>query len=160
MPKRKAQALDAQPASKQTRSTKTQQSIYTFSSVAKPNVAANEGKKRKTVHPREATPPPAPVAKSIAKTSKRKREAIADDSDEEIIVASKAPEFKAPPQPKVSATPRAKRVKNAPPPTPQETPSKKAAALFDRLKIDGNARAIPLDLPQQQLTYDTPPKTP
>lgn len=160
MPKRKASTLDAQPASKQTRSTKTQQSIYTFSSVAKPNVAANEGKKRKTVHTREATPPPAPIAKSITKASKRKREAIAEDSDEEIVLSSKAPEFKAPQQPKVSATPRAKRVKNAAPPTPQETPSKKAAALFDRLNIDSNARAIPLNLPKQKLTYDTPPETP
>ncbi|KAF7188446.1 hypothetical protein HII31_10108 [Pseudocercospora fuligena] len=160
MPKRKASTLDAQPASKQTRSTKTQQSIYTFSSVSKPHAAANEGKKRKTIHTREATPPPAPIARSITKTSKRKREAIAEDSDEEIVVSSKAPEFKAPQQPKVSATPRAKRVKNAAPPTPQETPSKKAAALFDRLNIDSNARAIPLNLPKQKLTYDTPPETP
>ncbi|KXT08941.1 hypothetical protein AC579_9528 [Pseudocercospora musae] len=159
MPKRKASVVDTPPASKQTRSTKTQQSIYTFSSVAKPNVAANAGKKRKTVHTREATPPPAP-SKSATKTSKRKREAIAEDSDEEIVVSSKAPEFKAPQQPKVSATPRAKRIKNAAPPTPQETPSKKAAALFDRLNLDSNARPIPANLPKQKLTYDTPPKTP
>ncbi|KXS94742.1 hypothetical protein AC578_11168 [Pseudocercospora eumusae] len=161
MPKRKASALDAQPASKQTPSTKTQRSIHTFSSVAKPKVAANEGKKRKTIHTREATPPPAPLAKPTTKaSSKRKREAIAEDSDEEIVVSCKAPHFKAPQRPKVSATPRAKRVKNAAPPPSQETPSKKAAALFDRLNIDSNARAIPLSLPKQKLTYDTPPETP
>lgn len=154
MPKRKASALDAQPATRQTRSTKTQQTIYTFSSVAKPRVAANEGKKRKTVHTREATPPPAPVLKPATRpANKRKRAATAEESDDDDVIALSSREAisKAPRQPKAASTPRNKRVKNAPAPAepltppatptpqelprPQETPSKKAAALFDRLSL-------------------------
>ena len=165
MPKRKASTLEDAQSSKQTRSTRTQQSIYTFSSVSKPVAQANEGKKRKTVHKRETTPPPAPAPAPIAKAApksapKRKRDVVPDsDSEDEIVVAQPA-SLVALTQSKPKSTPRHKRVKNAAPPTPQETPSKSAARLFDNLNIDTNVRPIPISLPKKQLDYDTPPETP
>lgn len=167
MPKRKASTLEEAQASKQSRSNRTQQqSIYTFSSVSKPVAQANEGKKRKTVHKRAATPPPpspAPVVKAAAIKSvapKRKRDIVPDsDSEDEIVVVQSA-NLTAPAQSKPKSTPRHKRVKNAVPPTPVETPSKSAARLFDNLNIKTNARPIPIALPKKQLDYDTPPETP
>ncbi|GIZ42539.1 hypothetical protein CKM354_000580100 [Cercospora kikuchii] len=162
MPKRKASSLDEPQSGKQTRSAKAQQSIYTFSSVSKPVAQANEGKKRKTVHKKEATPPPPPaqVVNDARKlVSKRKRNAAAEsDSEEEIAVVQ--------PTETVASTKQSaklrqhKRVKNAAPPTPAETPSKSAARLFDNLNIESNARPIPFPLPRKQLDYDTPPDSP
>ncbi|USW53811.1 Putative DNA replication factor Cdt1 [Septoria linicola] len=164
MPKRKASALDeAHSSSKQTRSTRaSQQNMYTFTSVTKPAAAqANGGKKRKTAHKREVTPPP-PVVKTAQKSAapKRKRDVIPDSDSEDEIVVSQPADRKVPTESKPRAAPRHKRVKNAAPPTPAETPSKSAARLFDNLNIETNVRPIPISLPKKQLDYDTPPETP
>ncbi|KAM3425532.1 hypothetical protein BST61_g7479 [Cercospora zeina] len=164
MPKRKASTLDEPQSGKQTRSTRTQQSIYTFSSVSKPVTKANEGKKRKTVHKKEATPPasPAPVVADARKlVPKRKRVVIPDsDSEDEIIVAQPVDQKAPAPSKQVAKSRQHKRVKNAAPPTPAETPSKSAARLFDNLNIESDARPIQFPLPKKQLDYDTPPASP
>ncbi|PPJ49943.1 hypothetical protein CBER1_04682 [Cercospora berteroae] len=164
MPKRKASTLDEPQSGKQTRSTKAQQSIYTFSSVSKPVAQANEGKKRKTAHKKEGTPPPppAPVVSDARKlVSKRKRNATQESDSEDEIAVTQPAELKTSVSTKPNAkTGQHKRVKNAAPPTPAETPSKSAARLFDNLHIESNARPIPFPLPRKQLDYDTPPDSP
>lgn len=135
--------------------------MYTFTSVTKPAAAqANEGKKRKTVHKREVTPPP-PVVKTAQKSApKRKRDVIPDSDSEDEIVVSQPADRTLSTESKPKAAPRHKRVKNAAPPTPAETPSKSAARLFDNLNIETSVRPIPISLPKKQLDYDTPPETP
>ncbi|KAF2215603.1 hypothetical protein CERZMDRAFT_34835 [Cercospora zeae-maydis SCOH1-5] len=164
MPKRKASILDEPQSGKQTRSTRAQQSIYTFSSVSKPVTKANEGKKRKTVHQKEGTPPasPAPVVAGAGKlVSKRKRDVVPDsDSEDEIAVARPVEQKVSAPTKPIAKSRQHKRVKNSAPPTPAETPSKSAARLFDNLNIESNARPIPFALPKKQLDYDTPPDSP
>jgi hypothetical protein len=159
--KRKATALDDQQPRKQTRSTKTQKTINAFSTVTKAQTTANEGKKRKTVHveeeEEEEEEEAAPV-KSTTKSEKRKREANITSDDE-----TKSSQPERPKRAQLAdqkSSPHRKRVKTAAPPTPQETPSKTAAALFNKLNIDSLSRPIPIAFPKKPLDYDTPPDTP
>lgn len=161
--KRKAAAVEEPaPAPPPAVRSSRRKSINTSAGTVKLAALSNAGKKRKTAHHRGATPPPQFTAKSPQADKKRKRAAVlSDDDDDEIVVCNTRPtDTNASAYAKATSTPRNKRVKHALPPTPSETPSKSAAALFDRLKIDANSRAIALELPRKQLTYDTPPKTP
>ncbi|KAK4627262.1 hypothetical protein CLAFUW4_04696 [Fulvia fulva] len=158
--KRKAVAV-VETASKQSRPTKAQRGIKSFGSIGKANTVDSDVKKRKTQHGRDQTPPPAPAAK-VATTAqnKRKRAIDTEDDEDEIIVSSKASTSANDISSNVMSTPRNKRIKNVAPPSPAQTSTRGAAALFDNLKLDANARAIPCALTQQKLSYETPPDTP
>ena len=158
--KRKHVAVE-ETASKQSRPTKAQKGIKGFGSIGKAHVDDADGKKRKTQHKREEAPPPAPAIKPASTAQKKRKRAInTEDVGDEIVVSSKAsaPANDLPTD--VVSTPRNKRIKNVAHPSPAQTPTRGAAALFDNLKIDANARAIPDALAQQKLSYDTPPDTP
>lgn len=161
--KRKAALVEHAPAPKQTRSTKTQKCISAFGSVAKPHGQDVEAKKRKMVHTREATPPPPAAAAAAEADRKRKRKRSANVSDdEEIVVGPRrgaARDSREPDQSSVLSTPRNKRVKNMIP-SPLETPTRGAAALFNRLDIASNTRSIPIALGGPLNAYDTPPESP
>ncbi|KAF2169141.1 hypothetical protein M409DRAFT_64909 [Zasmidium cellare ATCC 36951] len=156
--KRKNDDVADQRASKQARTAPTQKSISTFSTVGKPH-AANGNKKqlRKSVQEKDPAPSQAQVKKV---DKKRKRvQAAADEDEEDVIVVSSRAIAQTTENPHL-ATPRNKRVKNLAPPSPTNTPTRGAAALFDRLNIDANARAIPCAVSQKQISYHTPPHSP
>ncbi|EME46242.1 hypothetical protein DOTSEDRAFT_125311, partial [Dothistroma septosporum NZE10] len=161
--KRKHVAVD-EAASKQIQSqpTNAQKGIKSFGNISKAKADDAEcTKKRKTQHGREQTPPPAPVAE-VTSTAQRKRKRAVDveDDGDEIAVNSKSSAPANDLSTNVASTPRNKRIKNLVLPSPAQTPTRGAAALFDKLKIDANARAIPFALPEKKATYDTPPDTP
>ncbi|KAF2768563.1 hypothetical protein EJ03DRAFT_328216 [Teratosphaeria nubilosa] len=164
--KRKHAVAEEPQPSKQTTHGKTQRNMKIFASVDKKDINVDAGsKKRKVVHTREPTPPPVVLSKPTTAKSEKKRkrslDSVAEEADDEIEVAPKAhtrifKQFVR--KQDHSDTPRSKRARNAVPPSPKETPSKRAAALFDNLKLDSSA--IPCALGEQQIAYDTPPKTP
>lgn len=143
------------PAPKQTRSTKTQKSISAFGSVGKPHSQDGDCKKRKTIHERESTPP---AVARVASKAEKQRKRRADFSDDEEIVVRHRKEA-SDEQPDILSTPRNKRVKNMLP-SPAETPTRGAAALFDRLDIATNTRPIPIALGGPLGAYNTPPDSP
>ncbi|SMY19219.1 unnamed protein product [Zymoseptoria tritici ST99CH_1A5] len=152
--KRKATAIeDSAPV------TRTQKSLHAFGTVGKPHQKETDGKKRKTVHQREQTPPPAPITTTNKANSKRKRTAELSDVEEEITVCPRSTAAKKEQRSKVMSTPRSKRVKNVLP-SPAETPTRGAAALFDKLNIDVNSKAIPLKLGGELHAPSTPPLSP
>lgn len=154
--KRKATAAEDAPAPKQTRSSKTQKSISAFGSVGKPQIQDSECKKRKTIHERDSTPPPATRVASKAENKKKRSANFSDD--EEIVVGPRRTDVKE--QSSILSTPRNKRVKNMLP-SPAETPTRGAAALFDRLDIASNTRPIPITLGGPLGgAYNTPPESP
>lgn len=155
--KRKAAAVEQTPVpiAKQARTTeKTQKSISAFGSVGKPRSKDSDCKKRKTIHEPESTPGPAGRVAANADQKKRKRSA--DFSDDEEIVLHEAGESN---QLDILSTPRSKRVKNMLP-SPAETPTRGAAALFDRLDITATMGSIPIALGGPLRAYDTPPESP
>ncbi|KAK5114562.1 hypothetical protein LTR85_010139 [Meristemomyces frigidus] len=183
--KRKHASTDEQTASKQTPSIPTQTDLKAFAAVSKGSTQLDEGmkvKKRKVIREEvrdvrgkknEASPTAVPVTekKPIAAREldikKRKRNGVdngAEESDDEASTAqAKAGDsiFKQFAKKPASATPRTKRFKSALPPSPKETPSKRAAALFSNLQLDTTAQPIPFSLTnKQQAGIDTPPLTP
>ncbi|KAK4503535.1 hypothetical protein PRZ48_004450 [Zasmidium cellare] len=156
--KRKNADVDDQRASKQARTTATQKSISTFSTVGKPHTAnGNKKQSRKSVKENDPAPPQAQVKKV---DKKRKRVQAGADDEEDVIVLSSRPITQPSGSENIPSTPRNKRVKHIAPPSPKNTPTRGAAALFDKLNIDANARAIPCDLSQRQTSYNTPPHSP
>ncbi|KAH9822797.1 DNA replication factor Cdt1 C-terminal domain [Teratosphaeria destructans] len=162
--KRKHAVAEEQQPSKQTTNGKTQRNMKTFASVDKKDIDVEAAaKKIKVVHTREPTPPAVVLSKpTVAKSEKKRKrslDSVAEEADDEIEVAPKAHTriFKhfAKKQDH-SDTPRSKRARSAVLPSPKETPSKRAAALFDNLKLDSSA--IPCALGKQQIVYDTPPE--
>lgn len=167
--KRKAAAVGTAATPKTTRSaktSKTQKSINAFGSVGKSHGQEADSKKRKTGHVHESIPPPppppAPIARGATKAEKKRKRSANFSDDEEIAVR---PRTEAPvdgeesEQTAILSTPRNKRVKNMLP-SPEETPTRGAAALFDRLDIAANTRAIPIALGGPLRAYDTPPESP
>lgn len=153
--KRKNADSDDQRTTKQARTTRIQKSISTFSTVAKPDAASGAKKpSKKTVQEKQ------PASSQPAKADKKRKRArdVSDDEEDEIVVSR--PTVSKSGNTEVLAMPRHKRVKNLAPPSPKETPTRGAAALFDKLNIDSKAQAIPCALPKKQVSYDTPPHTP
>jgi hypothetical protein len=155
--KRKYATAEDDNASKQTLST----SIEAYAPVTKSQKAGDTSKKQKVAHRREPTPPAITVTRPTPAKSEKKRkrnlESIAESSDEEAMSEQRG--LRKPTQPRgaiQAATPGAKRLKNALPPSPADTPSKNTAALFDKLKID----AVPFPLGARPFALDTPPDTP
>lgn len=164
--KRKHAVAEDQQTSKQT-SIPSQNGIKAFAGVSKSRGADNGTKKRKTAHQREATPPPVTLTKPTSAKSQTKRKRSLESVTEETNDEQSHPEpdyenriFKQFAKKTTTATPRNKRFKNALPPSPAETPSKRAAALFDKLKLGSASNPIPFSLSDQHAGYDTPPDTP
>nr|POF01129.1 hypothetical protein CFP56_21077 [Quercus suber] len=152
MAKRKHASDEDQPGSKQ----RQLHDITSFAKIGKSVTNVDAMKRRKTSHAREST---GLVCASVPSTEakKRKRKLVTvseDESDEDTITVQTSR-----PQP-VTSTPRTKRVKNALLLSPTQTPSKSAAALFDRLRLDRPINAITFTTGKQQDAYDTPPRTP
>ena len=152
-------------ASKQATETRIQQGIKAFGNIGKSSSSNETCKKRKTVHRRDPTPPPAPIAPSGNTDRKRKR-TLETLEEEECL---KGDTTLKPIVPKADyrqfgrsdiATPRNKRFKNLQPPSPVETPSKSTAALFNKLMLDIGANPTPFKFGTNQGAYDTPPDTP
>lgn len=129
----------------------SQTTMKAFASVRKSSEMDVGLKKRKTVHPKDATPVPVPIVSSGHK--KRKRSAEEDIS---LDVASP----KSNKTSKDIGTPRSKRTKHVEPLSPIETPSKSAMAMFNRLDLGTRAKPIPFALNGKHRAYDTPPDTP
>lgn len=132
--------------------------ITTFTTISKFKTEAVGTKKRKTVHAREATPPPQPQKQLAGPHADKKRKRTAEPDDEDTS-AAKDSFFKRFAKGEDASTPRNKRFKDMRPPTPAETPSKDTAALFDKLRLGPKAEAIPFPVTTRQLP-ETPPHTP
>ena len=144
--KRKHTSMDDEP------STQTAQlSIKAFANVSKPNDADSGLKKRKTIHTRDATPPPVSISTNVEKKRKRGLEPVEEEADRSTPSSPGAP---------ANTTPRRyKRTKNLQPAV-TDTPSKSAVALFDKLNLETKPNAIPCSLNAIQRPYSTPPATP
>lgn len=133
----------------------TRRGMQIFNSVTKPAATDESGKKRKTRHGHQPTPPAITLTRPTPAKSNQKRkrslDSVAEDSEED---QPEAPirVFKQ------FAKKSNKRMRKAPPPSPVQTPSKDAAAMFDKLKLD--AESIPFSLAEKPIAYDTPPDTP
>ena len=160
--KRKHASMDDQQ-SKQTASGQIQQDIKAFGSIRKPKDAGNDSKKRKTAHQRDPTPPPTLQTPGTAdKKRKRSLEIVEEEDLEEDSLEQLGGQrrvFKHFEKAEVS-TPRNKRFKNVQPPSPIETPSKTAAALFNKLRLDPAINPIHFALSANQQAYHTPPHIP
>ncbi|KAK0256345.1 hypothetical protein LTR48_002252 [Friedmanniomyces endolithicus] len=137
-----------------------QTSMKGFAGVSKERQANVGSKRQKLAHEREDTPPIITVTKptpaNADKKRKRQLEPVAENEQEEespdTRVSRQSTEDVA------STNPRAKRYKTAFPPSPIGTPSKSAAALFDKLKLGGSS--MPFSLGGRPVGYETPPDTP
>ena len=160
--KRKHASVD-DAISKQTTAGDSQQGIKAFGSISKPSHVDASLKKRKTAHQRDPTPPPPPTPRvtSLKPDNKRKRglDTVQEDP-EDGVAAIQQGVFKQFSQNRDVATPRNKRFKVVPPPSPADTPSKSTAALFGKLKLDATSKAIPFVFGSRPRPYDTPPHTP
>jgi hypothetical protein len=157
---RKRKAASVEDASALAPATRTQKSLHAFGTVGKAHQKETDGKRRKTVHQREQTPPPTPTLIVANKAnSKRKRRAELSDVEEEIAIGARPTAAKKDERSTVMTTPRRKRVKHVLP-TPAETPTRGAAALFDKLNIDVNSKAIPLNLGGELNAPSTPRHSP
>ncbi|KAK3679061.1 hypothetical protein LTR78_001514 [Recurvomyces mirabilis] len=152
--KRKHDASDSQQTSKHA----STPSIADFGTVSKSSVPVSSSKKLKTSqNPGGLSILSEPATTASTKCAKRKRSSepaadgllvsqVTDVSSEGI-----SKQFAMSP-----GSPRTKRAKKIFPPSPAETPSKKAAALFDKLKI----QPISFSLGHDSAGIDTPPDTP
>lgn len=157
--KRKHTVADETSTSKQTRVAASQKHIKDFGNTAKPAKEPQSLKKRKVV--REATPQPQTAPPSSANKRKRALESVEEDDEEQPVKQSKATGsiFARFAKPKEDTTPQTSRFKNALPPSPAQTPSKKATQLFDRLNIRATSPVLQASSKYQK-AYDTPPATP
>lgn len=173
--KRKHASTDEASASKQTPAIATPKTIKAFAAVSKATVVRDDGvksKKRKTVsfdvtmnqNDTRDDAAPRPIAKSEKKRKRDREEAVPEESDSDDASAPRRntkdgifAQFAKKP---ASTAPRTKRSKPALPPSPKETPSKRAAALFSNLDLGSAARPIPFSLSKQQAGIGTPPLTP
>ncbi|KAK0942981.1 hypothetical protein LTR29_005553 [Friedmanniomyces endolithicus] len=153
---RKRKQLDVDEAA----TTGKQTSMKGFAAVSKERSADTSFKRQKMAHKREDTPPVITVTKSTPakadKKWKRPLEPVAEDEQE-----GENPEeriFRQSTENVYATSPRTKRCKTALPPSPVGTPSKSAAALFDKLKLGG--ASIPFSPGGRPVGYQTPPDTP
>lgn len=164
--KRKHAVSEEDPISKQPTSVKTQKNIKAFASVSKVSQPETGTKKRKTIHHHESAPPMVTVTQPTPSNTerKRKRERVSDAGSDTVPEAGKdstaETSISGQHVAEKDATPCKKRFRNAVPPSPAETPSKHAAALFDKLKLGSRGTAIPFALAKRANGYDTPPDTP
>ncbi|KAK0362928.1 hypothetical protein LTR94_017437 [Friedmanniomyces endolithicus] len=131
-----------------------------FAGVSKERQANVGSKRQKLAHKREDTPPLITVTKptpaNVEKKRKRQLEPVAEDEQEEEDPDKRV--FRQSTEDVDSTNPRTKRYKTAFPPSPIGTPSKSAAALFDKLKLGGST--IPFSPGGRPVGYETPPDTP
>nr|POE56395.1 hypothetical protein CFP56_50939 [Quercus suber] len=140
----------ASPEDLSTRSNKQQRQLHDvriFGKIVKSSGDAEGMKRRKMSYDGGNTARQEPPSSTMDRKRKRTRATVSSEdegSDSESITV------------RPLSTPRNKRVKNAFPLSPTQTPSKTAADLFDKLKLNraGEARA------KQQDAYETPPRTP
>lgn len=168
--KRKHAATDDQPANKHTSHQLQQTGMKAFVGVSKPqNYVEGMSKRKKTLHQREATPPAITISKPMpAKADKKRKRGLESVAEEEQTHEPQQEQggffkkFAATTTSVTTETPRNKRFRTAAlPPSPKETPSKNAAALFDKLKLSSVDTAIPFALDKKAgMGYDTPPATP
>ncbi|TKA72523.1 hypothetical protein B0A55_06427 [Friedmanniomyces simplex] len=154
--KRKQHAVDDEAApSKQT-------SMKRFAGVSKEHEADAGSKKQKVAHTRDDTPPvitmTKPTPAKADKKRKRQLETVAELEEEEEVAEGKPRILRQLAKKVDASSPRTKRCKTALPPSPMDTPSKSATALFNKLKLD-NA-SIPFSLGGRPVGYETPPDTP
>ncbi|KAK5691262.1 hypothetical protein LTR17_025732 [Elasticomyces elasticus] len=145
--KRKQQAVDEEaPSNNRT-------SMKHFVGVSKELERDAGTKKRKMAHARQDTPPTISITPAKADNKrKRKLETVAEDEEEEEMKPRVLKQLKQ------ASTPRTKRVKTSLPPSPLDTPSKSALALFGKLRL--NPETIPFALGDRPMGYETPPDTP
>ncbi|KAK3640354.1 hypothetical protein LTR56_011952 [Elasticomyces elasticus] len=145
--KRKQQAVDEEaPSNNRT-------SMKHFIGVSKALERDAGTKKRKMVHARQDTPPAISITPAKPDNKrKRKLETVAEDEEEEERKPRVVKQLKQ------ASTPRTKRVKTSLPPSPLDTPSKSALALFGKLRL--NPETIPFALGDRPMGYETPPDTP
>ncbi|KAK5115321.1 hypothetical protein LTR62_001521 [Meristemomyces frigidus] len=136
------------------------QSIKDFATVTKEVQPVTRAKKIKTTHVDLISTASANItAIEPPKSVKRKRsqESSSDlPADPPSTKANTADIFRQFAKINSADLPRSKRVKTVLPPSPAGTPSKKAAALFDKLKIE----PVPFMLNDKPAGIDTPPDTP
>ncbi|KAI6872923.1 hypothetical protein KC338_g1884 [Hortaea werneckii] len=162
--KRSRAVAEGENSSKQSPATTNGKGIKAFIGVSKCNVEDEGIKKRKTATQHEVK---RPATKSAPVKADCKRKRDLDSVSEEVDTAS-APESNG--RPGIFAQFRrkdehmgpSKRAKHATlPPSPKETPSKRATAMFDRLNLDSTSQPIPFALSKKaQAALDTPPATP
>ena len=159
-----AVAADQQQCQQTSQTPKTDE---TNGSLSKDISSDNGPKKRKTVHEfeRESTPPAITLTKPTPARSDRKRRRGEDADRSEDESATKGEKAVARPFAKYAKKDGDKTTGNKPlhnvlPPSPAETPSKRAAAMFDKLKLDSSIPAIPFQTEKNSLGYETPPGTP
>ncbi|KAI7083024.1 hypothetical protein KC356_g7893 [Hortaea werneckii] len=162
--KRSRAVAEGENSSKQSSATANGKGMKAFIGVTKSH-AEDEGiKKRKTATQHEVQ---RPATKSAPVKADCKRKRDLDTVSEEGDIAS-VPESNgrsgifAQFRRKDEHMGPSKRAKFATlPPSPKETPSKRATAMFDRLKLDGASQPIPFALSKKaQAALDTPPATP
>ncbi|GAB1732354.1 hypothetical protein NU195Hw_g7299t1 [Hortaea werneckii] len=162
--KRSRAVAEGENSSKQSSATTNGKGMKAFIGVSKCNVEDEGIKKRKTATQHDIK---RPATKSAPVKADCKRKRDLDSASEEVDTAS-VPESNG--RPGIFAQFRrndehmgsSKRAKHAAlPPSPKETPSKRATAMFDRLNLDSTSQPIPFSLSKKaQAALDTPPATP
>ncbi|RMZ11401.1 hypothetical protein D0864_01005, partial [Hortaea werneckii] len=162
--KRSRAVAEGENSSKQSSATTNGKGMKAFIRVSKCNVEDEGIKRRKTATQHEVR---RPATKSAPVKADCKRKRDLDPVSEEADTAS-APESNG--RPGIFAQFRrkdehmgpSKRAKHATlPPSPKETPSKQATAMFDSLKLDSTSQPIPFALSKKaHAALDTPPATP
>lgn len=152
--KRKHVVADAQTDRQQP----MQRSIQSFAGVSKGVKDDGAAKKRKTGHTKEPASVVLDLPRAVNQTRKRKLVVVsANEGAEEDTKVSISKQYAEHPS---LGTPGNKRFKNALPPSPAETPSKNAADLFGKLRLNRSERPTPPVSGKHQNAYDTPPYTP
>ncbi|KAI7317301.1 hypothetical protein KC315_g10447 [Hortaea werneckii] len=163
--KRSRAVAEEENSSKQTSATANGKGMKAFIGVSKSHVEDEGIKKRKTASQHEVK---RLATKSAPAKTDCKRKRSFDSNTEEGDTEASVPEpngrsgIFAPFRRKDESLGPSKRAKHAMlPPSPKETPSKRATAMFDRLKLDGPSQPIPFALSKKaQAALDTPPPTP
>ncbi|GAB1737466.1 hypothetical protein NU219Hw_g1606t1 [Hortaea werneckii] len=163
--KRSRAVAEEENSSKQTSATAKEKGMKAFVGVSKSNVENESIKKRKMAAQHEVRHP---ATKSAPVKADCKRKRSLDSNTEEGDTEASAQEANgrsgifAQFRRKDESLGPSKRAKHAMlPPSPKETPSKRATAMFDRLKLDGPSQPIPFALSKKaQAALDTPPTTP
>ncbi|KAI7277852.1 hypothetical protein KC345_g6381 [Hortaea werneckii] len=162
--KRSRAVAEGENLGKQTSAIANGKDMKAFVGVSKSHVEDESIKKRKT-----ATQPEVkrPATKSAPVKADCKRKRDMDSISEEVDTASVPESYGrsgifAQFRKKDEHMGPSKRAKHATlPPSPKETPSKRATAMFDRLNLDSTSKPIPFSLSKKaQAALDTPPATP
>lgn len=126
-----------------------QTSITAFGTISKAQAPHVDVKKQKTSHDEVLKDVDKNTVQSRARSEHKRKRSIASDSDQEhngCEAFAQSRPFKQFVKRRDSVTtPEAKRFKDVVPPSPSETPSKRAIAMLNRLNLD-KTRSIPLDI--------------